>query len=57
MIFAIEAGWYTVVALCFSSRRPREVYLRAKKWIDRVAAGAITVLGLRLIFTAHKAGI
>jgi hypothetical protein len=33
------------------------VYLRAKKWIDRVAAGAITVLGLRLIFTAHKAGI
>jgi len=57
MIFAIEAGWYTVVALCFSSHRPREVYLRAKKWIDRVAAGAITVLGLRLIFTAHKAGI
>ena len=57
MIFAIEAGWYTIVALCFSSRRPREVYLRAKKWIDRIAAGAITALGLRLIFTAHKAGI
>jgi len=57
MIFAIEAGWYTVVALCFSSRRPRELYLRAKKWIDRFAAGAITALGLRLIFTAHKAGI
>jgi threonine/homoserine/homoserine lactone efflux protein len=57
MIFTIEAGWYTIVALCFSSRRPRELYLRAKKWIDRVAAGAITALGLRLIFTAHKAGI
>jgi len=57
MIFAIEAGWYTIVALCFSSRRPRELYLRAKKWIDRVAAGAITALGLRLIFSAHKAGI
>ncbi|WP_213765664.1 LysE family translocator [Caballeronia sp. dw_19] len=57
MIFAIEAGWYTVVALCFSSRRPRELYLRAKKWIDHFAAGAITALGLRLIFTAHKAGI
>jgi threonine/homoserine/homoserine lactone efflux protein len=57
MIFAIEAGWYTIVALCFSSRRPRELYLRAKKWIDRIAAGAITALGLRLIFTAHKAGI
>ena len=57
MIFAIEAGWYTVVALSFSSRRPRELYLRAKKWIDHFAAGAITALGLRLIFTAHKAGI
>jgi len=57
MIFTIEAGWYTIVALCFSSRRPRELYLRAKKWIDRIAAGAITALGLRLIFTAHKTGI
>ena len=29
----------------------------AHKWIDRVAATAIAALGLRLIFTAHKAGI
>lgn len=56
-IFAIEAGWYTVVALCFSSRRPRDIYLRGKKWIDRVAATAVAALGLRLILTAHKAGI
>jgi threonine/homoserine/homoserine lactone efflux protein len=57
MIFTIEAGWYTIVAFCFSSRRPREVYLRMKKWIDRVAATAIAALGLRLIYTAHKVGI
>src|ERR1700744_360532 len=57
LVFSIEAGWYTIVALCFSSRRPREIYLRMKKWIDRVAATAIAALGLRLIFTAHKAGI
>jgi threonine/homoserine/homoserine lactone efflux protein len=56
-IFMIEAGWYTVVALCFSSRRPRELYLRAKTWVDRVAAGAITALGLRLIFAAHRIGL
>ncbi|TKC85929.1 LysE family translocator [Trinickia terrae] len=56
-VFTIEAGWYTVVALCFSSRRPREVYLNSKTWIDRVAAGAITALGLRLIFTAFKRGV
>jgi threonine/homoserine/homoserine lactone efflux protein len=56
-IFAIEAGWYTVVALCFSSSRPRELYLRAKTWVDRVAASAITALGLRLIFAAHRVGL
>jgi threonine/homoserine/homoserine lactone efflux protein len=47
----------TIVALCFSSKRPRDVYLRAKKWGDRIAAGAITAVGLQLILTAPKAGI
>ena len=56
-IFAIEAGWYTVVAVCFSSRRPRELYLHWKAWIDRLAAGAVAALGLRLVLTAHKIGI
>ncbi|RQS67466.1 LysE family translocator [Burkholderia sp. Bp8963] len=57
LVFAVEFGWYTIVALCFSSRRPRELYLRAKKWVDRIAAGAITALGVRLILTAPKVGI
>ncbi|WP_322041924.1 LysE family translocator [Paraburkholderia sp. J67] len=57
LVFAIEAGWYTVVALSFSSQRPRELYLRAKRWIDRVAAGAIAALGLRLIASAGHRGL
>ncbi|MDR5816560.1 MULTISPECIES: LysE family transporter [unclassified Caballeronia] len=57
MVFAIETGWYTIVALGFSSKRPRDLYLRAKKWIDRVAAGVIAALGLRLLLTAGKAGL
>jgi len=57
LVFGIEFGWYTVVALCFSSRRPREMYLQAKKWIDRIAAGMIAALGLRLILAAGKTGI
>jgi len=56
-VFAIEAGWYTVVAVFFSSRHARELYAKAKKGIDRVAATAIAALGLRLIFTAHRAGL
>lgn len=57
LVFAIEAGWYTVVAVCFSARRPREIYLGMKKWIDRLAAGAIGALGLRLLFTANTVGL
>ncbi|SDV47048.1 LysE family translocator [Chitinasiproducens palmae] len=56
-VFAIEAGWYTLVAVCFSGRRPRELYLRLKSSIDRLAAGAIGMLGIRLIVTANKIGM
>lgn len=56
-VFTVETGWYTVVALVFSSQHSREVYLNSKKWIDRSAAGAITALGLRLIFTVHGRGL
>ncbi|WP_244818201.1 LysE family translocator [Caballeronia sp. Lep1P3] len=57
LVFGIEFGWYTIVALCFSSRRPREAYLRARKWIDRIAASMIATLGLRLVLAAGKTGI
>jgi threonine/homoserine/homoserine lactone efflux protein len=57
LVFTVECGWYTLVALGFSSRGPREMYFRARKWIDRIAAGAIAALGLRLILAAPKAGI
>jgi threonine/homoserine/homoserine lactone efflux protein len=57
LVFSVEFGWYTIVALCFSSRGPREVYLRAKKWVDRIAAGAIAALGVRLILSAPKVGL
>ena len=48
-IFAIEAGWYAIVALAFSSQRPRQAYLAAKAWIDRAAGLVMGGLGLRLI--------
>ncbi|QHE91034.1 LysE family transporter [Pandoraea fibrosis] len=57
LVFIVECGWYTIVALCFSSRGPREVYLHAKQWVDRIAAVAIAALGLRLMLNASKAGI
>ncbi|MDR5856019.1 LysE family transporter [Caballeronia sp. LZ062] len=57
LVFVVEFGWYMVVAMCFSSRRPRELYLRARTWIDRIAATLVGALGLRLIIAAGEGGI
>lgn len=52
LIFLQETVWYALVALAFSSSRPRALYLGAKLWIDRVASALIGVLGIRLIYEA-----
>lgn len=48
-IFAIEFGWYSLVALAFSSGRARDSYVRGKRWIDRLAAGAMGLLGVKIL--------
>lgn len=48
-VFSIEAGWYSVVAVAFSSNRPRAIYIGLKRWIDRLAGAVIGGLGIRLI--------
>jgi threonine/homoserine/homoserine lactone efflux protein len=53
LIFVQEAAWCSLVAIAFSSARPRAVYLRAKAWIDRTAAAVIGLLGARLIWEAR----
>ncbi|GGC67662.1 LysE family translocator [Undibacterium terreum] len=54
IIFIIEAGWYSIVAMVLSSSSPRDAYLRYKAWIDRVAGGVMGLLGLRLVVTAAE---
>jgi threonine/homoserine/homoserine lactone efflux protein len=49
LIFLIEAGWYSVVALALSAPSPRAAYLRWKAWIDRCAASAMGLLGAKLL--------
>jgi threonine/homoserine/homoserine lactone efflux protein len=56
VIFCIEAGWYTVVALALSSAAPRAAYLRYKAWIDRAAGGVMGLLGVRLVWSAVRGG-
>ncbi|MGJ7525895.1 LysE family translocator [Variovorax sp. GB1P17] len=56
VIFCIETGWYTIVALALSSAAPRSAYLRYKTWIDRAAGGVMGALGLRLVWSAVRGG-
>lgn len=53
LIFVQETTWYGLVALAFSSPRPRALYLRAKTRIDRAAGAVIGLLGVRLIVDAR----
>lgn len=48
-IFLIEAGWYVIVALAFSSSGPRAAYLKSKTWVDRIAGAVLGALGARLL--------
>jgi len=54
-VFAVEAGWYTIVALAFSANHPRRLYLAAKTWIDRLAGTVMAGLGVQLV-TSGLAG-
>lgn len=52
IVFAIEAGWYAIVALALSSGRSRSAYSSYKAILDRIAGGVMAALGLKLV-TSH----
>ncbi len=54
VVFAIETGWYCLVALGLSAARPRKAYLRYKAWVDRAAGGVMTVLGFKLVSSVQQ---
>jgi threonine/homoserine/homoserine lactone efflux protein len=51
----MEFAWYAIVVLVLSSPAPRAAYMRGKTAIDRIAAGVMGLLAVRLISTAHHA--
>ncbi|MGH6894547.1 MAG: LysE family translocator, partial [Dongiaceae bacterium] len=57
LIFAIEAGWYSIVSVACSAPAPRAAYLGAKLWIDRIAGGVLGLLGGKLILEAVRGRI
>lgn len=55
LVFAIEFGWYAVVAATLARSSPRARYLASKAWIDRLAGGVMGALGAKLILEAVRA--
>lgn len=53
-VFVLECGWYAVVAIAFSAEKPRAAYLGAKHWVDRLAGGAMGLLGLRMLYETTR---
>lgn len=45
----MEMIWYSVVAVVFSSLRPRKSYLSRRIWIDRIAGIVMFLLAARLV--------
>ncbi len=45
----VEWVVYTAIALCLSTQAVSRRYLRAKVWLDRIAASVLGALGLRLL--------
>jgi threonine/homoserine/homoserine lactone efflux protein len=46
--FAIELGWYFLVAVVLSSGWPRRMYARARRTIDRVLGAVLLLAGVRI---------
>jgi threonine/homoserine/homoserine lactone efflux protein len=49
LVFLVEAGWYSIVALALSAESSRAAYLRSKMHVDRVSSGVMGLLGLTLV--------
>lgn len=54
--FIIDAGWYALVTFALSTERARQVYMRFKPGIDRVAGSIMAILGLKLILSLRQTG-
>lgn len=49
MAFVIDVIWYAVVACLLSTDGPRQVYIKYRKFIDKLSGSVMALLGLRLL--------
>ena len=46
--FSIDAIWYSMVVFLLSTKKSQKIYLRFKKYIDRVAGTLLAALGIKI---------
>lgn len=56
IVFSNEVAWYTLVSVAFSVSQARSACLWVKSVIDRVMAGALGLIGGRLMWDAGYNG-
>ncbi len=54
IVFANEIGWNVLVSIFFSVEKTRQIYLKAKSWIDRTMAGVLGLIGGGLLVDAGQ---
>lgn len=54
LVFLIEAGWYSIVAVALSSASPRKAYFRCKPALDKLTGGVLGLLGIKLLLMANS---
>jgi threonine/homoserine/homoserine lactone efflux protein len=50
LVLFLEVAWYSTVAICFSNPRLQSLYLTFRKWVDRIAATMLGILGATIMF-------
>lgn len=53
-LFCMSVIWHAALATAFSAEKIRRPYLQFAETINKVAGAVLTVLGLRMVLTAHR---
>ena len=53
-LFCMSVIWHVALATAFSAEKIRRPYLQFAETINKVAGAVLTVLGIRMILTAHR---
>jgi len=48
MAFVIDTGWYIIVSVLLTTKKSQRLYIKFKKYINRLASGLMGYMGVKL---------